>query len=275
MSEGNQDFHFGIKDYVYTCDSDLNFTKVRSIHSTPQTIHPSSNSTLFVGGSCGKAYKYVAYSAAPSSQYKPFNDNLPIIKILATHLPNVNLVAKATQFHFMRFDRGVYARVSNEVLNTRSHAMTIAGQVVFAGVDKILDSFRSQSNNGLVQIVKNSNSKSYPNTISNLSTLSDGRITIGSVKGEVSIYDVAKGQATENFQPHTDKVYQVVKDGPNGIISCSADKTVKLWDLRTNTASQSFGPFMNSVTNIANLTDNTFVIGSKKSVTSLDKRFNV
>eukprot|EP00415_Alexandrium_ostenfeldii_P003120 UN3120 len=69
----------------------------------------------------------------------------------------------------------------------------------------------------------------------------DESIVAASKDGKVRVFDVRSGRCRETLNDHTDAVMHAMYDPQDGnrVLSCSMDKTARLWDLRQDHGSPS------------------------------------
>jgi hypothetical protein len=94
---------------------------------------------------------------------------------------------------------------------------------------------------------------------------------IKSFQGYVNLYSNFSRQAysEKNLRRHTDAVWSLVIKG-NELFSCSADKTIKRWDLNDYTCTHTFNTYMDEIYSLAEENEKLFYGFSNSVITILD-----
>ena len=101
----------------------------------------------------------------------------------------------------------------------------------------------------------------YPTTA--LVVMPDGKmISAGKDDGSLQIWN-QDGSLFEEVKGHGKVVTSLLMISPHELISGSADKTVKLWDLDTNTCIRTFSELTSTVTSVIRLSDTLIAAGSE------------
>lgn len=101
----------------------------------------------------------------------------------------------------------------------------------------------------------------YP--ITSLVVLPDGKIvSSGKADGSIQIW-TQEGSLFKEFTGHRQLVTSLLMMSPHELVSGSADKKVKLWDIDTNTCIRTFSELTTSVMSVIRLSDMFIAAGSK------------